>query len=86
MHVPKHLCGDPAPTITETAFLVTNASADATDGEEQFLIKALAWGNRPRGAICCATHLHPIFMQLRLSLVLSGTRTSRGANLVRPGY
>ena len=39
MYVPKHLCGDPAPTITETAFLVTNASADATDGEEQFLIK-----------------------------------------------
>jgi hypothetical protein len=35
VHFTKHLFGDPT---TGTSFLITNAAADATDGQEQFLM------------------------------------------------
>ena len=59
MYFTKHLFGDPAPTITGTAFLVTNASADATDGEEPFLIPR---GGQVRGCpiqdhFMCTDHI-----------------------------
>jgi len=34
----KHLFGDPTQPITGTSLLITNAAADATDGQEQFLM------------------------------------------------
>ena len=38
VHFPKHLFGDPTLPITGTSLLITNASAETTDRQEQFLL------------------------------------------------